>query len=543
MFSSNMFEGISSGIGGTISRRLQSMPAGVDFSVVVGISLILFGLMRIMKYMTERRKRMMRARIEEVKALRNLYKDGWRNKNGYSWDIVILFDIRLATDNSLTDEQKCNNMKYILNCLSDGGVETKLFYNVNRKLVYCKLRCDYARLKQEADRINFSVQLDPYACEAALAEGRMEGDKQLWKGVSIPSVSEDTNYLPCDAVFAPFVDDYKFVNLYKRYGMNEVFFRGADRMKLMMSIIKARKYEGGCNLDLRKLAYTKCINDYIFLHDVVELRELEEVFLTFVEAPWKMAVNECKDYFGEKIGFYFLFLSHYTTWLGYAAFFGFISYCDVSANDGNPNTKGMPVFAVIMAMWGQLFLEFWKRKQYRYAMEWGMENFEEEAQVRAEFVGEMQPDPVKGKEYLYFPRSSKMCRGVISSVIIFFCVGIVCGVVASIFIMELSLRNNGSAEYQGMNQSKNIAAAANVLQIQILNAIYSTIAKSLNDYENHRTDNEYEDSLIGKTFVFQFVNSFAALGYLAFVKPFIQQVSTIYYCTTVIIVVIHIYDY
>ena len=36
-----------------------------------------------------------------------------------------------------------------------------------------------------------------------------------------------------------------------------------------------------------------------------------------------------------------------------------------------------------------------------------------------------------------------------------------------------------------------------------------------------RTDTEYEDALIGKTFVFMFVNSFAALFYIAFVKPFL----------------------
>ena len=35
------------------------------------------------------------------------------------------------------------------------------------------------------------------------------------------------------------------------------------------------------------------------------------------------------------------------------------------------------------------------------------------------------------------------------------------------------------------------------------------------------TDTEYEDALIGKTFVFMFVNSFAALFYIAFVKPFL----------------------
>jgi hypothetical protein len=39
------------------------------------------------------------------------------------------------------------------------------------------------------------------------------------------------------------------------------------------------------------------------------------------------------------------------------------------------------------------------------------------------------------------------------------------------------------------------------------------------------TDTKYEDALISKTFVFQFVNSYASLFYIAFVKPFIPALD------------------
>lgn len=57
------------------------------------------------------------------------------------------------------------------------------------------------------------------------------------------------------------------------------------------------------------------------------------------------------------------------------------------------------------------------------------------------------------------------------------------------------------------------------IQIQVCNSIYSDVALKLNDYENHRTNTEYEDALITKTFLFEFVNSFISLFYTAFVKP------------------------
>ena len=60
------------------------------------------------------------------------------------------------------------------------------------------------------------------------------------------------------------------------------------------------------------------------------------------------------------------------------------------------------------------------------------------------------------------------------------------------------------------------------LYLQILNLVYGSVSIQLNDYENHRTDTEYEDNLISKIFIFQLVNSFAALTYVSFIKYFLN---------------------
>jgi anoctamin-10/anoctamin-7 len=70
-----------------------------------------------------------------------------------------------------------------------------------------------------------------------------------------------------------------------------------------------------------------------------------------------------------------------------------------------------------------------------------------------------------------------------------------------------------------------IASVANALQIQVFNGLYGNFAVLCTDFENHRTDTQYEDALIAKTFVFQFVNSFASLFYIAFVKPYIPEID------------------
>ena len=60
-----------------------------------------------------------------------------------------------------------------------------------------------------------------------------------------------------------------------------------------------------------------------------------------------------------------------------------------------------------------------------------------------------------------------------------------------------------------------MASVINAVQITILNIVYGKVAVKLTRRENHRTDTEYEDSLIAKIFVFQFVNSYTSFYYLA----------------------------
>ena len=55
-----------------------------------------------------------------------------------------------------------------------------------------------------------------------------------------------------------------------------------------------------------------------------------------------------------------------------------------------------------------------------------------------------------------------------------------------------------------------IASIINALQIQIMNLVYMTMARKLNDWENHKTDTGYENSLITKVSLFQFINSYVA---------------------------------
>ena len=50
---------------------------------------------------------------------------------------------------------------------------------------------------------------------------------------------------------------------------------------------------------------------------------------------------------------------------------------------------------------------------------------------------------------------------------------------------------------------------------------HRSLAEKLNQWENHRTDIKYENALIFKVFLFEFVNNFLAMIWIAFLSPYL----------------------
>jgi len=87
------------------------------------------------------------------------------------------------------------------------------------------------------------------------------------------------------------------------------------------------------------------------------------------------------------------------------------------------------------------------------------------------------------------------------------------GLVVSIFFLRREMRRLGT---RGLI----ITSVINAVQIQVLNFIYALVANQLNNWENHRTQSDWENALIAKTFLFKFINSYNSLFYIAFFKRF-----------------------
>ena len=106
-----------------------------------------------------------------------------------------------------------------------------------------------------------------------------------------------------------------------------------------------------------------------------------------------LPMNYIRDYYGEKIAFYFCWIVHYTGWLMIPAVTGIIMTIIMLATrekeDGfyaTFNTEWNGLYAFILVIWTTLFIESWKRKQNVLASYWHVRNAPEANPENPNFV-------------------------------------------------------------------------------------------------------------------------------------------------------------
>eukprot|EP01084_Bolivina_argentea_P048282 88975_1 len=77
-----------------------------------------------------------------------------------------------------------------------------------------------------------------------------------------------------------------------------------------------------------------------------------------------------RDYFGEQIAYYFLFLISYTRYMVPLASVGFF-YQIYQITTGNVEVELIGFFAILVLIWGALVPLLWRQQESRYACKWG----------------------------------------------------------------------------------------------------------------------------------------------------------------------------
>lgn len=374
----------------------------------------------------------------------------------------------------------------------------------------------------------------------------------------------------------------------------EQFFTPSMRSRIASYILTRADYETRDNV--RKFGISKLLDSGVYkaaypLHDCrfnVKSEDQKcpnERYLLYREwahprSFYKLQpLDLIRKYYGEKVGIYFAWLAFYTKMLAFAAVVGLGCFifgyqtkeastwskevcdpqiggsiimcpqCDRECTYWRLNSTcesskklcifdnfGTLVFAVFMAVWVTLFLEFWKRYQAELEYEWDTATFlEQEEQPRPEYEAKCihkRVNPVtQDIELVPYSNCGKCMRVSCGIGTVLFWVLLIIASVVGVIVYRLAVFFAFSAhlsnlkelepfrEYVTPQMATSVTASIiSFVIIMILNTVYEKVAIWITDFELPRTKTDYENSLTLKMFLFQFVNYYSSCFYIAFFK-------------------------
>jgi hypothetical protein len=315
---------------------------------------------------------------------------------------------------------------------------------------------------------------------------------------------------------APYADykiEEKFQPLYRHYdGIDDSerlgisLFRPIDRIRLVNSIISR-------NVNLPALQVAGFLTGHFALHEPEKIALFREAWAL----NWgltRQPLLEIRDYFGEKIAMYFAWLEFYTKMLVFPSAAGIAVFALSGALSEEQKGILLITFGGMIAVWSTCFIELWKRKTTVLNLWWGMSNLHSANDPRPQFHGKLRYSPVDDRvESWHISMGNLAFKCAVSwgvcglSVLVTLASTIFCLQLKYYFVVDLKLPMGGP-----------IAGAINGGQIATFNEIYRALARKMTNWENHRSQIEYENNLILKTFLFRFFNNYFAFFYIAFIK-------------------------
>ena len=359
------------------------------------------------------------------------------------------------------------------------GMGTYQFQSRDNDEVFCKVQFSEEVLLSEAESSRYLLQMS-----SSLEQNEV--------------VSKTMPYIPYVSSNA---------DIYQKHG--ESVLRDIDRIRLMEQIIRAHvKIEG--------LLKHGVLVDLYPLHNVQEMEALRKELVGWDLRP--LPVDGLRNYVGEKLALYFLWLEFYAQQLFSLGLLGvgLWVYGKVAhTTEGHTSTYQWLelAFAIITCVWCAMFQIKWERKSNFLALKFGTRNFKSKEFEREQFVGEMVQNPITCEHEKVFDNKIKLKRQITTYLTTFFLIGLVVALTLSLFIYRAILMQGGERGWGPM-----VIAIFNSLQIYIMNLVYDSLALKLNDWENHKTQTAYENGLIVKKVGYQFVNYFISLFYVAFIK-------------------------
>ncbi|KAJ8333887.1 hypothetical protein SKAU_G00412060 [Synaphobranchus kaupii] len=326
----------------------------------------------------------------------------------------------------------------------------------------------------------------------------------------------------------------------------------STRIRIVHFILNNTCISSGENL--KDLTTKKVFETSFCLHEKKEQKSLRESWARWTACFQGQPIGHVRKYFGEKVALYYLWLGWYTFLLIPPAILGLIVFlygmaffntsplikevceantimcpmCDKICKVWQLSdtclyakvnllfdNEGTVAFAMFMAVWATVFLEFWKRHRALYVCKWKVDDWcEDEEELILDIVND--PD-CKPKEYSHSYLHSTLVLILVTLMLVLI-IGltqalVVFRVVATVLLSE--------GKWQFLSEHANmvavmLGAVLHYLTITIMTRVNRKVALKLCDIEKTRSLAATERSFTVKMFTFQFFTLFSSLIYVAF---------------------------
>lgn len=380
----------------------------------------------------------------------------------------------------------------ILKSLQNCGLEIYCYYSRDLDEVIVKIGARPEKLRETAARMKYKLQLKPQYL-SAYAEYRFDNQGRQER---------------------QFKDRRIISHIYKTHTEDDFvdsdsIFKTLDKISLIHHIITSTDKDCA-GLNIGELMHSEeLLVAYFPLHEASAMRDFNGNKWSWFIPSDEMA-QKLRDYFGERVACYFLFMGFYLKWLIPLSLVGMaLQIIDWLAM--TPDNLTSILFCVVMSVWAMFMPHFWRRQEAKYAISWGTLDLVESLEpCRPEHTGERMINPVTAQVEPHYPFHKRVVDYMVSAAVL----AVTSVLLVFVLAVLLLIRHDFKNRYNGPFVFEIIIAA----YVEVSNGLLNLLGRKLTSWENHRTQKEHETHILIKVMVLKFLNSYFVLFYIAFFK-------------------------
>lgn len=382
--------------------------------------------------------------------------------------------------------------------------------------IYVLIHIDEKELKRFAEKKQVQLQTNPFSyMGGAGAPFTVRSENLLRQSVlDFKETFEKQGNLPSDS------DTVRW----KPWGFR---FHLPQRARMVERLLKDKYH--GCGIAFDEMRRSNILIHHFFpVHNGVYMKQYKipewasfRQLITF--QPLFQDLNGLVNYFGEKIAIYFHWIRQYTLFMLPIALIGFWVHVLGPWRGIHDSRQGW--FAAAVVIWSALWVSYWRRQEHLFSFDYGMDIEAGQEIVRDEFEGNRAGlnDYDLFHTKFDYPLTMEVSHGGnlvrrvdkpflrrFKRILLTYP-----AVIVSIGALLTCLYFLTKFRFDGNATEKSIANYVTVALMIVFGAIFGKVVDYLNDFENNRTDTEYENSWILKTFAFSFCNAYSALFIIA----------------------------